>query len=68
MVLQNVGLAQAFDPVSAGSKQCQVQRLVLLCPHVPVDKNSSLGDTRWRGSNAGKAQKVLTPVRNSAEF
>ena len=67
MLLQNVGLAQAFDPVSAGRKQCQVQRLVFLCPHVPVDKNSSLGEARWRGSNADKAQKALTPVKNSAE-
>ena len=30
VVLPNVGLAQASDSVSAGSEQCQVQRLVLL--------------------------------------
>lgn len=55
VVLPNVGLAQASDSVPAGSKQCQVQRLVLLWPHVPIDKNNSLGEVRWRGNNAGKA-------------
>ena len=37
-------------------------------PHVPIGKNNSLGEVRWRGDNAGKARKVLTPVKNSAEF